>query len=127
MAYRRVLVFGCMAVVLLDILAMLASVALDFPMSFAFIGSIAIYMLVGSTARQHASLTASVLAGCVVGFADATLGSGLSRAIVLGLPPLATPRSAVLVATITVLAGIAAAVGARLEAPKPGPRDGHEP
>lgn len=113
--YTRVLALGCIGVVGYQAVASVASVVLNFPYAFTVVGSFLIYLLVGSAAGDYASNRGVALAGMAVGFVDATLGHAVSWVIGPGFRPPGSfqiRREMLIVVALSMLAGLAATIGA---------------
>lgn len=124
---RKVIIGGCVAVVLFDVLASAASRSFAFPYARASVGSYFIYAAVGFLAGRcsdclHAR--AGARAAAIAGFADASLGWAASWMIGPGrtpsgsLTPLTWILTAIMVAAFASMVGfLGGAVGGRSRPP----------
>ena len=116
---KQVLVGGAVAVLALDLVASLASLAIGFPYGHAAIASLVLYAAIGFLAARASGnedpFRAAAFAGAVAGATDATLGWVLSSSLGAGrVHPggMALPALLSIVAFGILIAGAAAVCGA---------------
>lgn len=110
----RVIAGGIVAVLLFDLIASYASLALDFSYARASIGSYFIYLITGVFAARAATTSRAkngAIAAAIVGFADASAGLAISWIIGPGRPPAGSLSPAEWIVTAAIVVLFAGAVG----------------
>ena len=117
----QVLVGGAVAVLVLDLVASLASLAIGFPYGHAAIASLLLYAVIGFLAARARGnedpARAAAFAGAVAGATDATLGWVLSSSLGAGrVHPggMSLPALLSIVAAGILIAGTTAVFGASI-------------
>ena len=111
-SYPRIVMLGLLAIVTFDVLASVASRALNFWYPYATVGSWLIYATVGLLAGRATSVSAAAVAGAAVGFVEATLGWGVSWLIGPGRVGADIPTVGAVALIIVVVTLVGAGIGA---------------
>ena len=110
----RVIVGGVVAVLIFDVIASYASLALAFSYARASVGSYFIYLITGVSAARAATTSRAkegAIAAAIVGFADASAGLAISWIIGPGRPPSGTLSAAEWIVTAAIVVLFAGGVG----------------
>jgi hypothetical protein len=109
---RRIIVSGCVGIVLFDAVWAFTADILDFDYGALWPISLAIYALVGfGAANNSGSIRMGVLGGAAVALTEATLGWAVSWAIGPGAPDAQDREAAILVGTALLVCATGAALG----------------
>lgn len=102
---------SCLAVIVFDAVASVASLALGFPYTYAAFGSAVLYIAFAFFAARKFGFLAAVLFGFAMGITDATLGWAVSWAIGPGRLAASTLTLSVWLYTATFVVVLAAMYG----------------
>ena len=110
----RVIAGGIVVVLLFDLVASYASLALEFSYARASVGSYFIYLITGVFSARAATTSRAregAISAAIVGFADASAGLAISWIIGPGRPPAGTLSAAEWMVTAAIVVLFAGAVG----------------
>jgi len=124
--FWKIVGYGVLAVLVFDTAASFASINFGFPYTYAAVGSVLIYAMVGYFVFRHRGFFSAIGAALLVEVVDATLGWYISWQIGPGALPAGQATTAVIATTIVFVlffAAVCAVIGSAIARAVHGPRN----